>query len=87
MAEFHVEGKTAVLEDYRRLEVLGAKQYSLSTRHQEKGWRQELVAFADAINTGNWPMPWWQQKQACTIAFSVERQLLKPDTGQEQPLP
>ncbi len=74
-AELFVDGKVAVLEDYRRLRVVGAPGGALSTPVQDKGHKAELVAFADAINGKGWASPWWQQLQAARIALAVEAQI------------
>lgn len=74
MAEIYVDGQVAVLSDYKSLTVHGAKKHSLKTRIQEKGLKEELVAFARAIKqkSGQWPIPWWQQMQTAQISFLVE---------------
>ena len=74
-AELFVDGKVAVLEDYRRLRVVGAPGRPLRTPVQDKGLKDELVAFADGVNGKIWPSPWWQQLQAARIALAVEEQL------------
>jgi predicted dehydrogenase/threonine dehydrogenase-like Zn-dependent dehydrogenase len=76
LAELYVDGRLVALEDYRRLRVVGAPGRSLRTRVQDKGLRDELVAFADGVNGGGWPSPWWQQLQAARIALAVEAQLV-----------
>jgi predicted dehydrogenase/threonine dehydrogenase-like Zn-dependent dehydrogenase len=75
-AELYVDGKIAVLEDYKRLAVVGASGKDVATPAQDKGLQNELVAFADAINSGDWPMPWWQQLQVARLALAVESQLV-----------
>jgi predicted dehydrogenase len=75
MADLYVDGKVAVLEDYRRLTVAGAESRSLRTASQEKGLMEELQAFADGIRDGSWPIPWWQQLQVARIALLVEQSL------------
>jgi predicted dehydrogenase/threonine dehydrogenase-like Zn-dependent dehydrogenase len=77
-AELYVDGKIAVLEDYKKLAVLGASGRDVATPAQDKGLQDELVAFADAINGGTWPMPWWQQLQVARLALAVESQLVPP---------
>lgn len=76
MADLYVDGKVALLQDYKRLTVVGARSRSLRTTSQEKGLREELLAFADAIRDGRWPIPWWQQLQTARIALHVEAALL-----------
>lgn len=71
-AELYVDGKIAVLNDYKSLTVHGAKNISLQTRIQDKGLKSELEHFAKCIHTGEWPIPLWQQLQVCEMAFAVE---------------
>lgn len=73
--ELYVDGKLAVLSDYNSLEIHGVKGKSFKTSRQEKGLQEELVAFADAINGGDWPIPWWQQLQSAKIALMIEKQM------------
>jgi predicted dehydrogenase len=74
-AELYVDGKIAVLDDYKSINVHGAKKNSLATRHQDKGLMIELEHFAKGIQTGEWPIPFWQQLQVSEIAFTVEEML------------
>ena len=73
-ADVYVDGKTAILQNYEQLDVYGSGD-SVKTPAPDKGFRDELVAFADGINSGRWPIPWWQQKQVVEIGLEVERQL------------
>jgi predicted dehydrogenase len=75
-ADLYFDGKIITLLDYQSLAAYGVKGRSLTTSAQQKGFTEELTAFADAINTGTWPIPWWQQKQAVEIALRVEDQLV-----------
>jgi predicted dehydrogenase/threonine dehydrogenase-like Zn-dependent dehydrogenase len=71
-ADLHVDGKTVILTDYKKLDVYGAKGKSFSTATQEKGLKEELIAFADGIRDGQWAIPWWQQMQVARAALTVE---------------
>jgi len=75
IADLYVDGKLPALSDYKSLEAHGLKGKSLKTSMQEKGLREELVAFADAINGADWPIPWWQQLQSARIGLMVEKQI------------
>jgi predicted dehydrogenase/threonine dehydrogenase-like Zn-dependent dehydrogenase len=75
LAEIYVDGKLLVMDDYNKLDVHGAKGQSLKTSIQEKGLKEELIAFADGINSGEWPIPWWQQRQTSSTALMVEEQI------------
>lgn len=74
--DLHVDGRTLVLEDYQRLTVYGLENRSLKTPVRERGFMEELTAFADGINDGKWPIPWWQQRQVAETALRVNRLLL-----------
>jgi predicted dehydrogenase len=87
MAELYVDGKLAALEDYRQLRVVGTRERDLRSSIQDKGLKAELVAFADAVNGGGWPVPWWQQLQVARIALAVEAQLNPARAPGPPPLP
>jgi predicted dehydrogenase len=77
--EIFVDGKVLVLQDYRQLTVVGCKAKGWQSRTSEKGHREELIAFADAVGQGaDWPSPLWQQVQATQIALEVDRRLQEP---------
>jgi hypothetical protein len=42
------------------------------TKYQEKGQTEELIEFANAIKTGIWPIPWWQQYQVAEVSFLID---------------
>lgn len=66
--EVFVDGKVIALTDYKSLSLP-----KIQTAIAEKGQREELIAFAKAIQEGgHWPIPLWQQAQAMEIAFKIE---------------
>lgn len=68
-----VDGMVISLDDYRQLRITGSKQKPFSTKTQDKGQREELVAFARAVKgQAGWPIPLWQQLQATRIGFAVD---------------
>ena len=74
--EVYVDGRVLLLDDYRSLTVVGARAKGVETPVQDKGQKEELVAFASAVREGGeWPIPLWQQVQATEISFEVERWL------------
>ncbi|OPX84850.1 MAG: 4-carboxy-2-hydroxymuconate-6-semialdehyde dehydrogenase [Pelotomaculum sp. PtaB.Bin104] len=74
--EVFVDGKVLVLNDFKRLNVVGAKVKGLESKSPDKGQKEELVEFARAIKQGSeWPIPLWQQIQATEIALLVEDHL------------
>jgi predicted dehydrogenase/threonine dehydrogenase-like Zn-dependent dehydrogenase len=71
--EMFVDGKVIALDDYKSLTVTGGKGRGVRTRLPEKGQKEELEAFAKAIqNGGEWPIALWEQAQATRIALEVE---------------
>jgi len=74
--EVFCDGAVYVLDDYRTLEVRGRRDAGVTTQLQDKGHKQELVEFADAIaGRAELPISLWQQVQAMEIAFAVEDEL------------
>ncbi|MDP1604385.1 MAG: bi-domain-containing oxidoreductase [Legionella sp.] len=82
-ADLYVDGKQLFLSDYKTMTIHGIKGKSLKTSVQEKGLREELIAFADSINSGEWPIPWWQQVQSAKIGLLVEEQLCRAEMSQD----
>jgi len=76
-AELYVDGKIAVMDNYKALIVHGAENLSLKTRRQDKGLLIELERFAQGIRTGEWPIPLWQQIQVSEVAFAVEEMVFE----------
>ena len=73
-----VDGKVIALDDYKSLTIAGGKGRELRTRLPEKGQKEELEGFFDAIACGgNWPIPLWEQVQATRIALDIERSLME----------
>jgi predicted dehydrogenase/threonine dehydrogenase-like Zn-dependent dehydrogenase len=74
--EVFVDGKVLVLNDYKQLTIRGSKAKGLETKVISKGQKEELEAFARAIQQGGeWPIPLWQQVQATEISLVVEAEL------------
>lgn len=74
--EVYADGKVYVLEDYKKVTLFGSKEPGYSSQIAQKGQKEELAAFAQAIQTGaTWPIPLWQQFQATEISLKVEQQL------------
>jgi predicted dehydrogenase len=72
--EVYFDGKVVTLVDYKRLEGAGIRVPALAGKVPDKGQKEELEAFAQAIQKGGeWPIPLWQQVQAMEIAFRVEK--------------
>jgi predicted dehydrogenase/threonine dehydrogenase-like Zn-dependent dehydrogenase len=73
--DIFVDGKVLVLDDYKRLEVTGAKA-GWKGLTIEKGQFEELVALAEAFKPGGkWPISLADQLSATRVSFAVEKQL------------
>lgn len=73
--EVFVGGRVFVLDDYRRL-MTGDGSVLVETKRADKGHRDELRAFGEAIRSGgSWPIPLWEQLEATRIAFEVEKRM------------
>ncbi|MCK1660627.1 bi-domain-containing oxidoreductase [Bradyrhizobium sp. 151] len=73
--DIFVDGKVLVLDDYKRLDVTGAKG-GWKGRTIEKGQLEELVALAEAFKPGGkWPISLADQLSATRVSFAVEEQL------------
>ena len=71
--EVYVDGKVISLDDYKNIIITSGKSKNVKTKIPEKGWKEEILAFATAIREGGeWPIPLWQQIQATQIALQVE---------------
>lgn len=72
--EVFVDGMTIAMNDFKSLQVTGSKAVGLETKLSEKGQKEELQIFAEAIKTGSeWPIALWEQNQVTEIAISVQR--------------
>jgi predicted dehydrogenase len=75
--EVYADGRVYSLDDFKRLFSTGAGGPRLTTVAPDKGHREELEAFADAVRTGGaWPIPLWQQFEAMRMAFEVESRIV-----------
>jgi len=74
--DIYVDGKIFSVNDYLSLSTFGSDIKSFSTRKMEKGHREELIAFSQALrNGGEWPIPLWQLIQATEISFDIQEQI------------
>lgn len=71
----YFDGNVAVMEDYKSLIVHGPAATKFETAQQEKGHREELVAFAEAIHSGTWPITWAAQHNTARLALMIESEL------------
>jgi predicted dehydrogenase/threonine dehydrogenase-like Zn-dependent dehydrogenase len=74
--DIFVDGKVIALDDYKSVSVAGAPRKPFTTRLPEKGQKEELEAFARAIQQGAAsPIALWEQEQATVIALEIESAL------------
>ena len=81
--ELHVDGRSFILDDYRRLRSFGAK-LNIRTRTQEKGHLEELMVFQEAI-AGNLDRRalWEEAVEVTRTALEVNRQVRCREPGGE----
>lgn len=73
-AEVFCDGRVYVLEDYKRLTVHGGSG-SMRSATQDKGHREELIAFAEALKSGVPPIPLAQLWETSELSFEINRQI------------
>lgn len=71
-AEIYCDGKVFVLDDFKRLEVLGGIG-GLKTFSQDKGHFAQLEAFAHGIQAGHFPIPLEEIFSATETSFEVNK--------------
>jgi predicted dehydrogenase/threonine dehydrogenase-like Zn-dependent dehydrogenase len=70
------DGKVLTLEDYKSLEVAGARGAGWRSVTQNKGQLEELEALASCLREGApWPISLEEQLDATRVSFEVERRL------------
>ena len=70
-------GRVAVLDDFRTLEMLHAGHRSVVKKAQNKGWKDEWIAFTNAICTGGHPPIPYEQLFGVTKATFAAMQSLR----------
>lgn len=73
--EIFCDGMVVALDDYRSLTVTGRRSRGWSASAPQKGQFEELVALADGLRSGVWPISLAEQVSATRVSFEVERQL------------
>jgi predicted dehydrogenase len=69
-------GRIAVLNDFRTLEIQQAGHRSVLKKAQDKGWKEEWIAFTNAIRTGGQPPIPYEQLFGVTRATFAAMQAL-----------
>ena len=78
--EVFFDGKSIVLDDYRKLSLYGCSGRSLSRIHQQKGHLEELQAFADYLRKSGPPPMTLEEIEAATRTSFVVDQLVRSGT-------
>jgi predicted dehydrogenase len=72
-AELHWDRKSAVLDDFKRLDLHGCHGSSI-TKHQDKGHETALKTFISAIaNRNSFPIPWDELYETTQAAIALNR--------------
>ncbi|MCA9450219.1 MAG: Gfo/Idh/MocA family oxidoreductase, partial [Candidatus Omnitrophica bacterium] len=81
--EVHGGGRSAVLDDWRRLDLFdGRKKQSIRNRAQDKGHSAELKHFFECVEKGHQPELTLAECAATTrVSFDIQEALRKPDEG------
>jgi predicted dehydrogenase/threonine dehydrogenase-like Zn-dependent dehydrogenase len=71
--EVHFDGKSIVVEDYRRISGFGVKVARLASPQPQKGHREELEALAIHIldRKPDWPISWDSMAETTQLSFSL----------------
>jgi predicted dehydrogenase/threonine dehydrogenase-like Zn-dependent dehydrogenase len=73
--DIYVDGKVIVLNDYKQLQIFGAKHKGIDNKVIDKGQKDELVVFEQAVKSGEWAVSLWEQVQVSQISFTIEEKL------------
>lgn len=74
--DIFADGKVLTLDDYRSLEVIGARGAGWRSHVQNKGQLEELEALASCLRQGAaWPISLEEQLDTTRLSFEVERRL------------
>jgi predicted dehydrogenase len=76
LLEVFCSGRIAVLDDFRTLEMLHSGHRSVLKKAQDKGWKEEWIAFSDAVRTGGQPPIPYEQLFGVTKATFAAMQAL-----------
>ena len=74
--DIYIDEKVIRLDDYKQMDIFGAKIKGIETKIAQKGHYEELIEFARSIKEDRGsPIPLWQMIQATEISFEVEEML------------
>lgn len=72
--EVYVDGKTLVLDDFRRLKVYGGQHRGWSSMIVDKGHKRALEAFAHVLRSGqHWPIPLRSLVESARMSITASR--------------
>lgn len=75
--EIYVDGKVFYLDDYKSLTYFGYKGKPVTSSIPEKGQKEELIEWGNAIlNNSESPIPLWQLIQSTEISFEIENLII-----------
>lgn len=79
--EIYADGKVLAVDEYRSLEIYGAKDSGVQTRLADKGHQAELEAFHRlVIGETEPPMTWEEMVETTELSFAVRDQLREGET-------
>jgi predicted dehydrogenase len=65
-------GATAVIDDFRRVELHGLRGASAGRGRQDKGFDAEIARFLGAVRDGgDWPVPWDSLRRTTAVTFAI----------------
>lgn len=75
--EIFFDGKAITINDYKSMGLfgIGRKSQEIKFKRPEKGHYEELVAFGEAIKTGNLPISIQEMNRATNLSFIVDGML------------
>jgi len=74
--EIYGDGKAIVVDDFKSIDIFGAKVNGSKSPMVQKGHLEELEHLADCLQNGTgWPIPLDQQVAATEISFLVQEQI------------
>ncbi|MDW7972580.1 MAG: bi-domain-containing oxidoreductase [Thermodesulfovibrio sp.] len=71
--EVHFDGKSIVLDDYKKLKGYGLKIKEIETSHSDKGHIEELITLYNSLKSSNkgWPIEFWDIIQTTEATLRI----------------
>ncbi|SNY95023.1 bi-domain-containing oxidoreductase [Flagellimonas pacifica] len=70
--EVHYDGKTIIMDDFKKLTGYGLKVKELTSKVSEKGQYEELLYMHEAITNGNWAITLEDMAQTTRATFMIQ---------------